>query len=369
VHDEGARAAQPGPLRAVELVHVRLPLVRAFRTASGTTSHKEAVLVRAVTDGAEGWGECATAAPPYPAATIEESWEALRSELVPRALGGVVAGTAAKGRFAHAALEAARLDAQLRTVGVSLAAYLGGVRPDIEAGVAIGIVDDVTTLCALAAGYVAGGYRRIKVKIEPGHDVEPATRVRAAIGDTVALAVDGNGSYTAEDAPVLQGLDRLALQCIEQPLAADAIGEHAQLARALETPIALDESITNAKAARAAITGGACRAVNIKAGRAGGLAEARRIHDVCRELGTPALIGGMLATGIGRAVDVALASLPAFTLTGDCSASDRYFAEDVTDPFVLRDGRIRVPDGPGIGVEVRRDVIDGHAVRRELLRT
>jgi O-succinylbenzoate synthase len=355
-------------LRAVELLRVRMPLVRPFRTARGVTTHKEALLVHVVTDRSEGWGECAAeAAPGYAGETLATARLVLRDHLVPRAFAGADLAEVRGNPFARAALEAALLDAALRASGESLAAYVGGVRTTVVAGVAIGITEDEKELRALAAEYVDAGYERIKVKIEPGADVAPLAAVRAEVGDAVALAADANGCYSLRDAPTLARLDQFDLQCIEQPLAPDTLGDHAELARTIRTAIALDESITSHAVASDAIALGACRVVNVKPGRVGGIAEAERVHDVCVDRRAPALIGGMLETGVGRAVNVALAAMPAFTEPGDLSASNRYFAEDLTEPFFLEDGCLQVPDGPGIGVAIRDDVLTRVTVAREVV--
>jgi O-succinylbenzoate synthase len=271
-------------------------------------------------------------------------------------------------RFAAAALSTAVLDAELRARGRSLASHLGGVHDRVVAGVAIGLGPDTRTVCKLAAGYAAQGYERLKLKIVPGADVDVVRDVRAEVGDAIALQVDANGAYDGLDTAPLEALDDYGLQCIEQPLAADALLAHARLARRVRTAICLDETIVSARTAADAIEVGACRVVNVKAGRVGGVDEAVRVHDECYARGIPLLCGGMLSTGIGRAVDVALASLPGFTVPGDLSASDRYFAADLTEPFVLDDGYLRVPSGPGIGVDVRRDVLDACTLSREILR-
>ncbi|MGH8979072.1 MAG: o-succinylbenzoate synthase [Acidimicrobiia bacterium] len=347
---------------------MRIPLVRRFRTAHGAVTHKEALLLHAFTDEADGWAECAAEATPgYSDETLDGARLVLRDHLVPRAFAGADWSGVRDTPFARAALEAALLDAALKAREQSLASYLGAQRIAVEAGVAIGIIDSETELRRLAAGYVAAGYRRIKLKVEPGADVEIVAAVRAEVGDAVTIAADANGSYATSDVVALAKLDAFALQCIEQPLAADALHDHAALAAQITTPIALDESVTSSAVARDAISMGACRIVNIKPGRVGGIAEARRVHDVCVDTATPALIGGMLETGIGRAVNVALAGLPGFTEPGDLSASDRYFVDDVTEPWVLDDGCLRVPDGPGIGVHVRPEVLARFTIARELL--
>jgi O-succinylbenzoate synthase len=356
-------------LREVELRRIRLPLVRAFRTANDTTGTKEALLVRVRTDDGEGWGECgAQASPVYLAETIDTARLVLRDHLVPRAFAGASFDDVRGNAAAKAALECALLDARLRTQGFPLSRWLGGERSHVDAGVTIGMVDDEVELLDLATGYVEQGYRRIKLKIEPGADVEPIATVRSKLGDGIALQADANGSYTLSDVDRLAALDEYSLQCIEQPLPPDALGEHAILALRLRMPICLDESIGSARVASDAIAMGACRIVNVKAARVGGLDAARRIHDVCAARDTPTLAGGMLETGIGRAALVALASLPNFTIPGDLSASDRYFAHDiVTEPFELDGGRLRVPTAPGLGVDVALDVLDRCTVAREVL--
>jgi O-succinylbenzoate synthase len=241
------------------------------------------------------------------------------------------------------------LDAELRATGVSLAHRIGATRATVECGVAVGIGDSVPELLDEVEGYLNAGYRRVKLKIRKGWDVEPVAAFRERFGD-VPLQVDANGSYRLTDAPVLGTLDQFDLLLIEQPLADDDLGAHAALARLIETPICLDESITSARVAREAIELGACSVICVKPGRVGGYLEAVRVHDVCRERGVAVWCGGMLETGLGRAANLALAALPGFTLPGDISASDRYYARDLTAPFVLDDGRLRVPSAPGIGI-------------------
>jgi O-succinylbenzoate synthase len=251
--------------------------------------------------------------------------------------------------MAKAALEMAVLDAELRAEGVSFATRLGAVHADVECGVSVGITSTITALVDLVARYVDEGYRRIKLKIEPGWDIEPVAAVRARIG-SMPLQVDANTAYTVADADHLARLDEFDLLLIEQPLPEDDLRGHAEVAKRVRTPICLDESIISARAAIEAIELGACSIVNIKAGRVGGYLEAVRVHDVCAARGVPVWCGGMLETGLGRAANLALAALPNFTLPGDTSASARYWVHDLTDDFVLIDGRLPVPDGPGLGV-------------------
>jgi O-succinylbenzoate synthase len=234
---------------------------------------------------------------------------------------------------------------------MSFGAFLGAVRPMVPAGVSVGIMDSIPELLAAVESYLDAGYLRIKLKIEPGWDLEAVRAVRERFGDDVLLQVDANTAYSLSDARHLARLDPFDLLLIEQPLPEDDVRGHAALARVVRTPICLDESITSARAAADAIALGACAIVNVKPGRVGGYLEARRIHDVCAANGIAVWAGGMLETGLGRAANVALAALPGFTLPGDTSASDRYFSRDITRPFMLEDGHIRVPTGAGLGVD------------------
>ena len=346
--------------QAIELRRVRLPLVEPFRTSSGVQRDRVAVLVRAFVDGAEGWGECAALeAPGYTSEYVDGAIEVLRRFLVPRVLAGESTAAVRGHPMAKAALSTAVLDATLRLSGTSLAQSLGAVRDRVEVGVAVGIASSVDELLDVVARRVAEGYRRVKLKIQPGWDVEPVAAVRSRFGD-VALSVDANGSYAGGDVAHLRRLDEFGLVLVEQPLPADDLVGHAELARALRTPVCLDESISSAGDAAAAVALGACSVVNVKPGRVGGLAEAVAVHDVCAAAGVPVWCGGMLETGLGRAACLALAALPNFTLPADLSASERYYAEDLTEPFVLEDGCLRVPDGPGIGVSPRPDVLAVH---------
>jgi len=261
-------------------------------------------------------------------------------------------------RMAKAALELAVLDADLRARGLPLARHLGATRDRVPAGVSVGIMGSLPELLDAVAGYLDAGYLRVKLKIEPGWDVEPVRAVRERFGDGLALQVDANAAYRLADARHLARLDPFDLLLLEQPLGEDDLLGHAKLQRQLRTPICLDESITSAKAAADAIELGACAIVNVKAGRVGGYLEARAVHDLCRAHGVPVWCGGMLESGVGRAANVALAALPGFTLPGDTSASDRYFRQDLTEPFVLDDGHLAVPSGPGLGVEPLPQVLE-----------
>ena len=357
-------------LERVELRRLRLPLVSPFRTSFGTSTARDVLLVRVDTADATGWGECvADAEPSYSAEYADGAQQVLRDHLLPRVaaaqhdgaeltaarIGPLLAGV--KGHpMAKGALEMAVLDAELRASGLSFGGYLGAVAGRVPAGVSVGIHPTIAELLDAVDGYLADGYLRIKLKIEPGWDVEPVRAVRERFGD-VLLQVDANTAYRLSDARHLARLDAFELLLIEQPLAEDDVRGHAELARQLRTPICLDESITSARAAADAIALGACSVVNIKAGRVGGYLEARRVHDVAVAHGVPVWCGGMLETGLGRAANVALAALPGFVLPGDTSASGRYYRRDVTEPFMLADGHLDVPSGPGLGREPLPDVL------------
>jgi o-succinylbenzoate synthase len=360
------------PIQLIELVRVALPLVVPFRTSFGVQTRREALLVHVVTDDAEGWGECVTpAAPVYSEEYTDGAADVLERHLVPGLLAGGAAVTATevgsrlagiKGhRMAKAALEVAVLDAQLRAADLPLARHLGATTDRVPAGVSVGIPDGgASELLDLVAGYLEEGYLRIKAKVARGHDVTPMAALRARFGDELALQVDANAGYdpdVEDDVAALDGLDELGLVQLEQPFAADRLRDHARHAARWRTPVCLDESILDAVRARDAIDLGACRIVNIKPGRVGGLLESVRIHDTCQGLGVPVWCGGMLETGIGRAANVALAALPNFRLPGDTSASARYFTEDLTEPFVLEDGHVAVPTGPGLGRTPRAESV------------
>jgi len=256
-------------------------------------------------------------------------------------------------RMAKAAIEMAILYAQLRAAGVSLKSYLGVTRDRVPSGVSVGIQDSIPLLLDAVDGYLADGYQRIKLKIRPGWDIEPVRAVREA-HPYVPLQVDANTAYTLADAEHLAQLDAFDLLLIEQPLGEEDMRHHALLAQRMRTPMCLDESIVSAASAEDAIVWGAAAIINIKPSRVGGYLEARRIHDVALAHGTPVWCGGMLETGIGRAANAALAGMPGFTITGDISASGRFYKQDITDPFELVDGHILIPDVPGLGSPPRR---------------
>jgi o-succinylbenzoate synthase len=366
-------------VEAVELVRVDLPLVRPFTTSFGRQTRRETLLIRVRTPEADGWGEIVTpSAPVYSEEFTAGAALVLRDHLVPWLLGpgaevtaedvGIRLAGAHGHRMAKAALEVAVLDAQLRTAGIALADHLGAVVDRVPAGVSVGIPDGgIPELLEQVDGYLDEGYLRVKAKVQPGFDVAPMAALREHVGTGVALQVDGNAGYHPDDpahVAALDGLDELGLVMIEQPFATDRIRDHARHAARWRTPVCLDESIHDATRARDAVESGAAGIVNIKLGRVGGLLESVRIRDTCRDRGVPVWCGGMLETGVGRAANVALAALDGFRFPGDTSASDRYWAEDVTEPFVLEDGHVAVPTGPGIGRTPHRSWIADADIER-----
>jgi len=342
----------------VELRRIRLPFAAPFRTALGVQHDRDVLLVSVGTGDSTGWGECvAMNEPIYTSEYVSGAHAVIRDVLLPLLSGTTVTAltlgrllASIQGhRMAKAALEMALLDAELRSSQISLATFLGAARDRVEVGVALGIDRDAARLVETVRKYVDRGYRRVKLKIMPGWDIEPVATVRDAFGSDLALQVDGNRAYGPAEMPRLSALDAFGLAMIEQPFA-DLV-THASFARTIHTPICLDESITSTEATRLALSLGSCSIVNIKPGRVGGYLEARRIHDLCVARGVPVWCGGMFETGLGRAANLALAALPGFTMPSDISESSRYFERDITDPFVLApDGTIGVPSGPGIGV-------------------
>jgi O-succinylbenzoate synthase len=349
-------------IKGFELRQILLPLVRPFRTSFGTQYEREVLLVRAITtEGVDGWSECvAMSEPLYSPEYVAGCRDVIERFLAPKLLsaGDVRAEEVAEllkpflsHQMAKASLETAILDAQLKYEGISFGSYLGASKREVDCGVSVGISPNIDALMEEVASYVKAGYRRIKLKIEPGWDVEPVREVRNAWPE-IPLQVDANQAYHRDDASHLALLDPFNLLLIEQPLDEHDVLGHAMLARQISTPICLDESITSYEAARDAIALEATTIINIKPGRVGGYLESIRIHDLCVENGLAVWCGGMLETGIGRAANVALAALPGFTLPGDTSASARYFSRDITEPFVMIDGRLTVPTSPGIGVDI-----------------
>jgi O-succinylbenzoate synthase len=367
-------------IERLELRLVKLPLVHFFETSFGRIYDKHFIIVRVSGEGETGYGECVAEQDPYYSSETNATvWHIIEEFIAPLVLGAHFAHPrdlfpalkAIRGHnMAKAAVEMAAWDLYARQQGQPLSRVLGGSRERIASGVSIGIQDTLSDLAAKIDRELAAGYRRIKIKIKPGWDIEAVETARARVG-TVPLMVDANAAYTLADADHLAKLDAFDLMMIEQPLDYDDIADHATLQRRLKTPICLDESIKTLHAAREAIAAGACRIINIKPGRVGGFTESIRLHDLCAENGIPNWHGGMLESGIGRAANIHLSTLANFTLPGDIAASRRYFDPDLIDPpiEVAADGTIAVPTGPGIGVTVREDRIEAATLKNLELRT
>jgi O-succinylbenzoate synthase len=362
-------------IEAIDVFHIEIPYKAPFETSFGREDTKACLLVRVQVDGLEGWGEAPVMrAPLYNEETIDTAWSVLEHFLIPPLLGRPVPAPRAFARqvapirrnhMAKAGLEAALWDLEAQRQRKSLAQLLGGTREHILVGVSVGLEPTIDQVVARVERFLADGYRRVKIKIKPGMDVDLARAVRRRFGD-ILLQVDANSAYSLADAPTFQAMEDLNLLLIEQPLEEDDIVDHAKLQAQLRTPICLDESIVHERSARAAIELNACRVINIKQARVGGLTAAIAVHDVCQTHGVPVWCGGMLETGIGRAANIALCALPNFSLPADLSASDRYFHEDVIDPPVRLnpDGTITVPTEIGLGVHVVPNRIARYTVRK-----
>jgi len=350
----------------IELYHVKLELVKPFETSMGVETHEEHILVRVDSEGVEGWGEVVVEPlPTYSPETVTTAWHILEDALIPSVLSKSFEHVAdarhawewVRGhRMAKAGLEAALWDVEAKQAGVSLSRLLGGVRNAVDVGVSIGIQPNASAMLSEVGGFLAQGYQRIKIKISPGRDLAFIKAIREEFGD-IRFQVDANSAYSLNDITDLKKMDEYGLLLIEQPLGYEDIYEHALLQKELQTAVCLDESIHSLGDAQTALALGSCRIINIKPGRVGGFTESRLIHDYCQEKQVPVWHGGMLESGIGRAGNLALASLPNFTLPGDISASSRYFKQDIVTPefTVNAQGRMAVPRGPGIGVEVLPD--------------
>lgn len=355
-------------IESIALYHISMPLVSPFETSFGRETNRQCVIVEIHSEGLVGWGECvATRDPGYNYETTGTAMHILRDFIAPLLLGQDVKDaldfqyrvSGIRGHhLAKAGVEMAIWDLLGKREGKSLREMLGGVRDKVEVGVSIGIQESAQSLVRSAAEYVRQGYARVKIKIKPGRDVGDASAVRKEFPN-LRLQVDANSAYSMDDAPRLKPLDELNLLLIEQPLFEDDIWDHHKFQEQFETPVCLDESIVSPRHARYAIEMKACKIINIKAGRLGGLSQAVMVHDLCEQAGMPVWCGGMLETGIGRASNLALASLPNFVLPGDISASDRYYERDITNErFVLNsDSTIDVPGGVGLGVTIEREAL------------
>ncbi len=370
-------------IQSITLREVALALKEPFQISSGTQSRRRIFLLELLSaDGVTAWSECVAGEHPnYSSETIDTCWHAIREWVAPRVLGHDFAGPEEvhavlerdfRGHhMAKGAVEMGIWELAARTEGISLAKKLGGTRDRIRVGISLGIQASPAALVEKARAALERGYRKVKIKIKPGADVEYVRAVREALGPQAPLMADANNAYTLADTANLEALDDLGLMMIEQPMAWDDLLRHVHLQNLLETPICLDESITSVDRAEDMIRLGAGRIVNIKPGRVGGFQPSKAIHDLCAGHGVPVWCGGMLESGVGRGHNVALASLPNFTLPGDVSPSERYWEKDIVTPewTMDREGWVTVPvDRPGIGVEVDRDRVEDLTVRREELR-
>ncbi len=351
----------------IVLRQIAMPLVHFFETSFGRTTHRKIIIVEVIAGGLSGWGEVTCGEHPfYNEEWTDAAWLLLRDYIGPRALHGKPAGQIRGHQMTQGGLEAALWDLRARQANEPLWKTIGGgARREIPCGVSIGIQDSVAQLLEKIEAELAAGYQRIKIKIKPGWDVDVVREVRTRF-PAIRLMADANSAYTLADAGRLQQLDDFHLMMIEQPLAHDEILDHATLQAQLSTPICLDECIRNAHHAEQAIRLRACGILNIKLGRVGGFAEARRVHDLTQAHGIPVWCGGMLESGIGRAHNVALSTLPNFVLPGDVSASKRYWARDITTPpiKVTPQGTIAISDAPGFGYQVDHDYLS-HVTERE----
>lgn len=362
-------------IEKIILHHLRMPLVSHFETSFGRIFERDCILVEIQSEGLTGWGECvADRDPGYSYETSGTAWHILQDFIAPLLLGQQVADThsfqyrvvSIRGHhLAKAGVEMALWDLLGQRAGKSLRELLGGQRGSVAVGVSVGLQDTPEILLETVSRYIQDGYRRVKLKIKPGRDIRDTEAVRRAFPQ-IQLQVDANSAYTLETARGLLPLDDLDLLLIEQPLFEDDIWDHASLQKDFKTPICLDESIISPRHARYAIEMQACRIINIKPARCGGLSQGLEVHDLCEQAGIPVWCGGMLETNIGRASNLALASLPNFLLPADISASARYYSEDLTEEtFTLNpDGTISVPEKPGLGVTVIRNQVEKFTLAR-----
>src|SRR6202167_5074116 len=366
-------------IEVLTLREIQMPLVHFFETSVGRTYSRRILLLTAHSEGVDGWSECVAGEDPfYSTERIDSSWQIVLLLLAPAREGGSMnrqADSAARcakvrgHRMAKAAVENALWDAEARQKNQSLWKLLGGTRREIPCGVSIGIQDSIAQLLDKIQIELAAGYRRIKVKVKPGWDVNVLEKIRARWAD-ITLSCDANSAYTLDQVEHLRSFDQFNLLMMEQPLWDDDIFYHARLQKELRTAICLDESIVNARAAAIALDNAACRIINIKVGRVGGFSEAKKIHDICRDQKIPVWCGGMLESGIGRAHNIALSTLENFSLPGDVSASKRYWKEDIIEPEVevSPQGMIAISNQPGTGYRIKEELIEKLTVRKETLR-
>jgi O-succinylbenzoate synthase len=364
---------------AITLREIQMPLVHFFETSFSRLYSRRIILITVQADGVTGWGECVAGEDPfYSSEWIDSVWPTITHYLAPAILGKTVASgreipqlfaRIRAHRMAKASIENAVWDAEARQKQQPLWKLLGGTRREIPCGVSIGIQDSVDQLLGKIETELSAGYRRIKVKVKPGWDVNVLEKIRSRWAD-ITLSCDANSAYTLDQVEHLRSFDQFNLLMIEQPLWDDEIYYHARLQKQLRTAICLDEAIVGARSAAFALDIAACKIINIKVGRVGGFTEALAIHDLCHTQKIPVWCGGMLESGIGRAHNIALSTLPNFTLPGDVSASKRYWKEDIVAPEVevSSQGMIAVKDEPGIGYQIREDLIEKLTVRKQTLR-
>ncbi|MCT1901637.1 o-succinylbenzoate synthase [Oceanobacillus sojae] len=363
-------------IKEITIRHLQMKLKAPFTTSFGTFTNRDFLLLEAKDeDGTIGWGESvAFHAPWYNEETLQTNWHMLEDFLIPLILNkelkhpdevNEIFAAIRKNNMAKSTLEGAVWDIYAQQTNQSLATALGGAKEKIEVGISIGIQKSLDDLVTLVDGYIQEGYKRMKVKIKPGWDVDVMRTLREKFPDTDIMA-DANSAYRLEDADLLKQLDDFDLMMIEQPLASDDIIDHSKLQQKLKTPICLDESIHSLEDARKAVELGSTKIINIKIGRVGGLTEAKKIHDYCAENGIPVWCGGMLESGIGRSHNVALTTLPNFILPGDTAGSSRYWEKDIITPEVVAEnGYITVPTTAGIGYEVDREAVENYTVAQK----
>ncbi|UXJ67290.1 o-succinylbenzoate synthase [Lysinibacillus fusiformis] len=364
-------------INKISLQRIKLPLKSSFETSFGKVTEKDIIIVKVHSGDKVGFAE--SVAMPFPIYNEETTgtvWHMLETYLIPKLLENEIKepkdfselfSYIRRNNMAKAALEMAIWDLYSKQKGQTLSTVLGGNRSEIEVGVSIGIENNIETLLNKVEGFLKDGYKKIKVKIKPGWDIKPLEAIRKKFGEQIPLMADANSCYSLDDLQLLKELDQFHLMMVEQPLAHDDIIDHAKLQDALTTPICLDESIHSVEDARKAIEINACKIINIKVGRVGGLFEAVRMHNLCEENNIPVWCGGMLETGIGRAHNIAIASLSNFSIPGDTSASSRYFDKDIILPEVKlsKAGTIIVPEQLGIGFEVNQEFIDQLTVNQK----
>ncbi|KZE52471.1 o-succinylbenzoate synthase [Brevibacillus parabrevis] len=367
-------------IERIELQQLHIPLRFRFETSFGYTLVKELILVSVYGEGEVGYAESVAMPDPYyNEETTETAWHMMERFLIPKLFANPIEtpedvdrlfAPVRRNYMAKSALEGAIWDLYSKQKGISLARALGGDKSVIDVGISIGIEPTVDQVLAKVERHLAEGYKKIKVKIKPGFDVELIRAIRKQFGDDVPLMADANSAYTMAHVDIMKELDHYGLMMIEQPLAHDDIIDHAKLQRELSTPICLDESIHSVEDARKAIELGSCGIINIKVGRVGGLTESKRIHDLCQAHDIPVWCGGMIESGVGRAHNIAITTLPNFTIPGDTAASSRYWEEDIVENGVelIAPGQLAVPEGPGIGYTLNKRAVGNYVLRSQNFR-